>query len=174
MFFPKSCLVSDVCHCASGAKTGVFRLPPCGRPSGLWTTFTPASLNQAWAESRSFEGCASPTPWPHRARQLAPPRRAHGTRAAHICTSGHIHARTVLGGCGGWGLACGRLTIHPHHAMCHKRGVHFCAFRSRLHPLRQVSATLTAKSAEGRARVGHRVFRRGLRLGARAVHQLHR
>ena len=38
-------------------------------------------------------------------------------------------------------LACGSLIIHTHHAMGHKSGVHFRVPRSRLHPLRQVSAT---------------------------------
>ena len=87
---------------------------------GQRMTITPAPLRQALAESRSFERCAPTTPCHDRARPLAPPRRARGTCAARICTFGHIHAHTVWGGCGGWGPACGSLTIHPLDAIGHK------------------------------------------------------
>ena len=84
------------------------------------TTITPALLRLGLAESLSFERCAPSTPWHDRVRALAPPLRAHGPPAAHICTCSHIHAHTVWGGCGGWGPACGSLTIHPLDAIGHK------------------------------------------------------
>ena len=155
---------SRVQHTKAGVPLTVLRNPSfwfgtstmAASLQGQRMTITPAPLRQALAESRSFERCAPTTPWHDRARPLAPPRRARGTCAAHICTFGHIHAHTVWGGCGGWGLACGSLTIHPLHAMGHERGVQFCLRHSHVHPPWQVSATLTVKSAEDQARDGDR------------------
>ena len=141
---------------------------------GQRMTITPAPLRQALAESRSFERCAPTTPCHDRARPLAPPRRARGTCASRICTFGHIHAHTVWGGCDGWGPACGSLTIYPLDAIGHKERSQFRLRRSQVHPPRQVPATLTVKSAEGRDRVGDRVLRWGLLPGAHPVHKLHR
>ena len=86
------------------------------------TPFVSQRTRKAWAETRSFERCAPTSPWHDCPRGLAPPLRAHGPCIARIFALDHIHGRTVWGGCGGWGLACGSLTIHPHHGMGHNGG----------------------------------------------------
>ena len=83
------------------------------------TPFVSQRTRKAWAETRSFERCAPTSPWHDCPHGLAPPLRAHGPCIARIFALDHIHGRTVWGGCGGWGLACGSLTIHPHHGMGH-------------------------------------------------------
>ena len=128
----------------------------------------------AWAQSRTFERCAPATPQHDPPRALAPPRRAHCPCTAHISALDRIHGRTVWGGCTSGGLACGSLAIHTHHLDPAQIGG----------PLRPPSLTLTppsaglddfeAKSAEGQARVGHRVLRRGLLPGVPGAHQFHR
>ena len=67
---------------------------PCRRR----TTITPTRSRPACSESRSFERCAPSTPWHDRTRASTTPLRARIPCTARICTCGHMHARTVLGG----------------------------------------------------------------------------